>query len=141
VHLVARFYWRAARDSARAAFGWFWGGGWAWAILAIIFTAVFDGVGETGVHVVHEILAGLAGAVAVVFLYFLVYLGGTPLRLIEEERRRLVREARSVGDTDTEAPAGSIQLPPPDKGAYEVKTPEPGRLVVKPLSGEDAKPG
>jgi hypothetical protein len=139
VRLVAAFYWRATTDSARAAFGWFWRGGWAWAILAIIFTALFDGIGEKGVHVLHEILAGLAGAVAVVFLYFLVYFGGTPLRLIEEERRRLIREARAIGDTDTEPPASSVQLPPPHAGPYEARTPE-GRIVVRPLSDDEAKP-
>jgi hypothetical protein len=104
----------------------------------VVLAAIAGGVGEKGVHVLHAIVAGLAAASA--FLLLLVignFLQG-PLRLVEEERRRLRREVRSLKTADPEPPGRDVQLPFPDS-PYSIETPGREPVILRPLPDDEAK--
>jgi hypothetical protein len=93
VRVVTRFYRQIAREAAIETYAWARSKGVIVGVVLVILAALASGIGEKGVHVVHAILAGLVAAFVVLGAMFLWHAAQKPVALVEEERRRLRREA------------------------------------------------
>jgi hypothetical protein len=94
--LVLAFNWRVARESWLASWRWAWHQGLPASAVIFVLAAIAGGVGEKGEHVLHAIVTGLAAFGAFMIALFVGHCLVAPLRLIEEERRRL-REGAGPG--------------------------------------------
>jgi hypothetical protein len=129
--LVLRFTWRIIKDSAPPAWKRFKRQGWPVGLIVGVLFAIGEG------KIVPAVIWGAIIAVAILLLVFFGHFLMGPLRLVEEERRRLRREARSL-ETVAEPPGRSVQLPFPDS-AYSYEPPGGEPVILRPLPDDEEK--
>jgi hypothetical protein len=138
--IVIAFNWQVARESVRAAWAWLTGTGLIAGATAGLFGVILSAIVVGGFDLARALLAALGGVIILFLILFTAnFLQGAP-RLVEEERRRLRREARSLERSSIEDPRtpDPLQLPSPHRGGYEVETPE-GTMIVRPLPDDEVE--